>query len=254
MPDELNNGFEKAERLQNLLIKRAIGGADPDDDAVYRNLRRYFRVNQRTDALLPQFVKTARDLGHFWQIIQSKFSTYKERRDFIYEGFTPLLDHLEILVSAPADSAISEALQNFGEPGVHEGWERALSRRQQDPEGAITAARTLLESVCKHILDEKGVQYDTKNLDIHQLYKKASTQLNLSPDQHTEGLFKKILGGCSAVASGLGELRNRHGDAHGKERGRIRPAPRHAELAVNLAGSLALFLVKTHLRQQDPKA
>lgn len=29
-----------------------------------------------------------------------------------------------------------------------------------DPEGAITAARTLLETVCKHILDERGVDYE----------------------------------------------------------------------------------------------
>lgn len=55
-----------------------------------------------------------------------------------------------------------------------------------------------------------------------------------------------ILGGCSAVVNGLGTLRNKLGDAHGQGKIPVTPAARHAELAVNLAGSLALFLVSTH--------
>jgi hypothetical protein len=47
------------------------------------------------------------------------------------------------------------------------------------------------------------------------------------------------------VVNELGSLRNRLGDAHGKGKGGVRPAPRHSELAVNLAGSIALFLVET---------
>jgi hypothetical protein len=39
---------------------------------------------------------------------------------------------------------------------VSEMWHKALDRRTDDPDGAITAARTLLETVCKHILDELG--------------------------------------------------------------------------------------------------
>jgi hypothetical protein len=35
------------------------------------------------------------------------------------------------------------------------------------------------------------------------------------------------------------------GDAHGQGRNPIRPTPRHAELAVNLAGTMAAFLVST---------
>ena len=43
----------------------------------------------------------------------------------------------------------------------------------------------------------------------------------------------------------LGTLRNRLGDAHGQGKKTVRPAARHAELAINLAGSVALFLVET---------
>ena len=46
-------------------------------------------------------------------------------------------------------------------------------------------------------------------------------------------------------------LRNRIGDAHGQGRNPVRPAPRHAALAVNLAGSVATFLVETWQGKQE---
>jgi len=36
-----------------------------------------------------------------------------------------------------------------------------MERRISDPEGAITAARALLESACKHVLDELQAPYPT---------------------------------------------------------------------------------------------
>ena len=69
------------------------------------------------------------------------------------------------------------------------------------------------KSVCKHILDELKVDYNDKNIDLPALYKKTATELNLSTSQHTEPIFKQILGGCSGVVNGLGNLRNKLGDA-----------------------------------------
>jgi hypothetical protein len=45
-------------------------------------------------------------------------------------------------------------LQKFDADGVHSVWEKALARRHTDPDGALMTARTLLETVCKRILDE----------------------------------------------------------------------------------------------------
>jgi hypothetical protein len=171
------------------------------------------------------------------------------RRNHIYETFQPLLDHLERTNVAPADLSISETLSSFDPDGVHRAWERALERRKLDPEGAITAARTLLESVCKRILDEAGEAYGDD--DLPKLYGKTARALNLAPSQHTEDAFKAILGGCHTVVQNLGTLRNRIGDAHGQGRNPVRPAPRHAALAVNLAGSMATFLVETWQERQE---
>jgi hypothetical protein len=127
---------------------------------------------------------------------------------------------------------------------ISEAWDKARARRHEDPEGAITAARTLLESVCKHILDEGGVEYGD-NADLPKLYGLTSKELNLAPSQHTEEAFKKILGGAHSIVDGLANLRNRTGDAHGQGKRPVKPLPRHAELAVNMAGSVASFLLAT---------
>lgn len=147
----------------------------------------------------------------------------------------------------PLDAGTSAALMAFNEETVHKSWQTALERRASDPEGAITAAKSLLESVCKHILDAKSVSYDSRKLETHELYKLTVDVLSLAPSNQTKDIFKQVLGGCSAVVNGLGAIRNKLGDAHGKDSKTAKPASHHAELAVNLAGSMALFLVSCYI-------
>lgn len=253
MLDHLDSDFERAEYLQNLLVSRATGGGTGTDEE-YQHLRQHFLSSSELKARLPEFVRTRRDLSQFWQFIKHKLGSYQERREFLWESFRPLLEHLEGIDRTPADTSISSVLKQFDETSVHAAWSRAVERKKEDPEGAITAARTLLETVCKHILDECSVQYDSNKVEIHELYKLVATQLRLSPSQHTEEVFRQILGGCSAIVTGLGTLRNRLGDAHGKGKRPVRPAPRHAELAVNLSGSVALFLVTTWQEHKHPNS
>jgi hypothetical protein len=67
-------------------------------------------------------------------------------------------------------------------------------------------------------------------------------------------VFKQILGGCSAVVEGLGALRNRLSDAHGTGKSAVKPAARHAELAVNLAGALAVYLLATKAARDEAQS
>lgn len=241
--ENFENDFERAEYLQNLLINRATGGVAENGE--YQELRQFFLDNAGTKVLIPSWVRTNRNLDQFWQFIKFKYSTYAERRTFIWTEFTPLITFLERELKIPTDQVVSEGLRRFDSESVQVVWAKALDRRQSDPEGAITAARTLLETVCKHILDEKSIEYKDNNIDLPQLYHLVAVELSLSPSQYTEEVFRQILGGCSTIVNGLGTLRNRLGDAHGQGKKSVRPAARHAELAVNLAGSVALFLVET---------
>ncbi|NEU12593.1 abortive infection family protein [Methylobacterium sp. BTF04] len=237
--------------MEGILVASATGGSG--DGHIYEHLRREFLHDEAIKALLPSFVRTYRSLDAFWPYIKGQAGTYAERRQILSEAFTPLIDHLEGRNRAPGDAVVSDALATFDADGVHSVRAKALARRTSDPEGAITVARTLLETVCKHVLDDRGVAYAEKD-DLPKLYGAVAKALRLAPDQHTEEPIKAILGGAMNLVNGLGTLRNRFSDAHGrgvpKEAGApVRPSPRHASLAVNAAGAVATFLVETHLER-----
>lgn len=238
---DLKNDFERAQALQATVISRATGG--PENNYDYALLRKYFMDTPSLSALLPSFIRTCRDMSQIWQHMK-KTEGYGPRRELIWKEFEPLLSHLEGKGTAPLDAPITEGLKSYDEEGVHHAWSKALDRRLADPDGAITAARTLIETVCKHILDEQNIEYG-KSIDLHDLYKLVSKELNLAPDQHDEIVFKQILKGCSSVVGGLGLLRNKLGDAHGQGKMPVKPSSRHAALAVNMAGTMAVFLIET---------
>ncbi|SHL15520.1 abortive infection family protein [Halomonas caseinilytica] len=234
--------LEHAESMQNMMIARATGGDAANYD--YGQARAALLQSSDIAHLVPRMVKTCRSPSQFWAHI-NRYPTYAERREYIWSEFRPLLDKLE-QVGAPSDSAIGEALERFDSAHVHAAWQKALDRRASDPEGAITMAKSLVESVCKYVVAQmEGKERADNGDDLPQLYRKASHLLNLAPDQHMEDTFKRILGGCSNIVTGLGELRNRVGDAHGQGPRPVKPSPRHAELAVNLAGTMASFLIAT---------
>ncbi len=236
--------LDRALMLKSMAESVATGGAI--NEAIYKNLRADFMNDPDLNRLVPQFVRTSLDQKAIWghmSAVHSGQGAYDARRKHIHEAFQPLLDRLAD-IGAPADAGVSEALTRYDAEGVNDAWQKALARRKSDPEGAITSARTLLEEVCKHILDDAGIQYEDK-WDLPKLYSETAKLLNLAPSQHTEDTFKRILGGCQTVVENLGGLRNKVSDAHGGGRRRVRPAERHATLAVNLAGSMATFLIET---------
>jgi hypothetical protein len=242
LPDTL---LEKAQALENLLTARATGDMTASTSD-YEALRREFMADATLKPLLPSFVRTCRSLDVFWPFIKNQAGSYAERRQFISCALTPLIEQLEGANSAPADALIEHQLASYDNDGVRAIWEKALSRRTTDPEGAITIARTLLETVCKHILDAQQIAYTDKE-DLPKLYAMTAKTLNLAPEQHSLDAIKAILGGVITVVNGLGTLRNKLSDSHGRGGKPVRPSPRHASLAVNLAGVLATFLIETHL-------
>lgn len=233
--------FDRALALRNGLMSEATGGTM--HNAHYVLLRSEFLKDPRTKPLLPRFMSSCLSTGDFWQFIKHEFGSYAERREFLREQFAGLIAHVETPTITPVEH-IGEGLRAYDAEAVSEAWTKALERAETDPDGAITMARALLETVCLHILEESGLE-DQAHPELPKLYRQVSEVLNIAPAQHSEQVFKQILGGAAGIVEGLGALRNRLGDAHGKGRKPAKPAPRHAHLAVNLAGSVALFLTET---------
>jgi hypothetical protein len=242
------NELEQVERLKNGLMARATGGFF--DEGEYRVLRGEVRKNATLFSKLPDFLRTCSDLSQYWSFIQKLFPSYQERREYIWQAFAPAIEYLETKDAALVGIPVSETLAQFDAQAVHAAWDKALGRRSDDPEGAITAARTLVETVCKHILEDAGIPYKPTD-DLPNLWHHTAKLLKLAPSQHQDELFKAILGNCQTIVDRLAAIRNIAGDAHGQGRRPSKPTARHAELAVNLAGSMAAFLVATWKEQNE---
>lgn len=234
----------------NILGLTTSGGSD----AAYRAARTQLMQDAKTKSLLPDFVRLSMDsnaLSEALSAVASGPGSWVKRRAHVHEGFAPFLSFLETGPGA-ADATITNGLVSYDAPAVQAVWTKALDRRSDDPEGAVTAASTLLEEVCKHIIEDNGGTWEAK-WNTPKLYSEASQILNLAPTQHQAEIFKTILGNCQSIVQGIGTLRNRDSDAHAGGRTKVRLKPRHAALAVNLAGGMALFLIETWQETQPQR-
>ena len=157
MSNQTEELLVSVESLKNILVARATGKDSSED--VYRQLRQELVANPLLKDKLPRFVRTCRTLDEFWPLIKEKDGTYAGRRQYLGEQFDPVLTFLEQHAATPGDEPIAAVLAKVDAPHVAAAWQKALERRATDPEGAITTARTLMEAVCKHILDEQSAEY-----------------------------------------------------------------------------------------------
>ena len=168
--------LDQAHRLKDGLVSHATDGAFADGDPAYKELRRTFISRSDTNDKVPDFVRRCVDLAQFWAFIKYERPTYRERRALIWDAMRPLIDYLEAQDRTPGVAPITATLEAFDPKNVHIAWQKALDRRATDPEGAITAARTLLETVCKHILDDVPTTY-ADDADLPRLWALAAEKL-----------------------------------------------------------------------------
>lgn len=138
---------------------------------------------------------------------------------------------------------------------VQTEFERSLQAVDSDPEDAITAACSTVESVCKCILDQMKRPYPAKQ-DIKGLVSEVGKHLNLSPAREDlpDNLardIKQILSGLISVTSGIGALRTHGGDAHGRGRRKAPVDVRISRLAIHAASTVSLFYIETWNRMKE---
>ncbi len=145
---------------------------------------------------------------------------------------------------APVTEELDERLRLLDYDSVDTSFREALAQAESNPSNATKEACSLIESVCKCILDEIGEPYPRKD-DIQGLVKALSAKLNLSPARtDIEQDVKQILGGLITVTNGIGALRTHEG-AHGKGKGVVPIDSRIARLAIHAASTIALFYIET---------
>lgn len=111
---------------------------------------------------------------------------------------------------------------------------------ENDFDGAITNARSMVEEVLLEIRNQKTGDRGKYDGDISNLYKDVRKMINLNPDM--PGItqpMQQIYTGMTNIILGVGSLRSKISDAHAPEYIAQR---HHAVLCVNCAYALVMFL------------
>ena len=237
------------ETMKNTCVSMATGGKFSYEE--YEENWAKIMSYPELKMLLPNWLIKNRYGSSYWRgFISLKFKTYAERRSFIMGEFDSILDQLKNGANQPINLSLERNLNRINSEIISSDWRKVVSRSQSDPSGAITASKSMLEAVMKYVLIRESVKY-TKKDDLIDLYKKIKKVIRLDPENHNIDVFKQILNGISTVVQGFSSLRNDYGDAHGKDGKSYIPEQRHAELVINLAGSLSAFIIDTYETKQS---
>ncbi|MDQ0205231.1 abortive infection family protein [Alkalicoccobacillus murimartini] len=113
-----------------------------------------------------------------------------------------------------------------------------------DYSGAVTSAKTLVEGVCKEIINRFPEEIDKKKYDLPSLFTEVRKNLNLNPrDPHLDKSLKEVLTGLIKIVNGISEIRNMQGDSHIPK---YKIDRHHALLVVNSAKTLVTFIFNTY--------
>jgi hypothetical protein len=162
-------------------------------------------------------------------------STPKVMRSFFDDVFAKLeaqatesqtgVDLLSAALNPPAlglQAALETAARAIDAQDVIESWKKAQIALSLEPADAITRASSLLESVCKHILERKNAVLPTDQ-SIRALLKFTLKALKRSPEGQTSQDLHQIISGLFSVVTGVGALRTHAGTAHGRGPGQAIP-------------------------------
>jgi hypothetical protein len=184
--------------------------------------------------------------------------SWQARRDMLEAIFEPTRKELSTLESRLAGPKIKEeTISGLRNPAaIREHLARLQRVAQSDPPLAIGTAKELIESTAKTVLQERGLVVNDRD-DLPVLVKQAQEAVGLHPSSGRPGpdgtdAVKRILGGLTNIAAGIGELRNRgYGTGHGPPGARVGLRSRHARLAVNAAMTWCSVMLDT---LGDPEA
>lgn len=209
-----------------------------------RDVRRVLRVyesliNDLSDRLTndPQWLEGAQMLANLTRTLAS-------------DGFVFAKEKLVSVSGRQHLDGVSDAIAKLDAPELQRQIQRLRDSLESDPALAIGTAKELVESACKTILEERGIEIDAE-WDLTRLGKEARECLQLLPSDVPESAkgaetIRKLLGNLGVVVHSLAEVRNLYGTGHGKTAKRQALQPRHAKLAVGAAATLATFLLETH--------
>jgi predicted nucleotide-binding protein len=132
------------------------------DDREFEQLRYEALNNPKLSERLPQWLKLHRNLDSFWGFIQPKFSTYAERRTYLSEQFTTILDALEFgEIPASVNPVIPNAVNIVATPPITRNKRKVFIVHGRDNEVKQEVSRFIetlgLEAIILHEKANEGM-------------------------------------------------------------------------------------------------
>ncbi len=222
------------------------------DFSSWRDVRKVLRVYETVMMTLEDYIKNS-TAGGKDEHAERTFAVLKrclERDGFQYsDGKIAAVTHSQTIED------LSDAARALDSHVLHQQIDRIRVSIDDDPDLAIGTVKELLETTCKTILADYGVQAES-SWDLTRLVKEARAVLRLVPEDIPDSakgaeIIKRVLGNLGQISQGVAELRNLYGTGHGRHSRAKGLSPRHARLAVACSTILATFLFETHEARQQ---
>lgn len=169
------------------------------------------------------------------------------------ENLTSILDrcnlqyisggHISDGSSAPSKS-LQEQIKRRNVPAIEDEFDRALEKVNSEPREAVSAACNILESMFKVYIADENLEMPQRQ-DLQNVWKVVKGDLGFEPGCIQDNDLIKILSGIISIVDGIGAFRTHASSAHGQGRKLYKVKSRHAQLAINSAHTIALFVLET---------
>ena len=146
--------------------------------------------------------------------------------------------------AAGSTESLKQLLMERDFSTINQEFTRCLDYIETDPPAAITAACSILESMCKVYIEDNALAVPT-NQSVAPLWKVVSKDLGFDPSAVEDSDVRKILSGLTSIVNGIGSLRTHAGSAHGRGKVPYKVHKRHARLAIHASHTLVAFVIQT---------
>lgn len=166
---------------------------------------------------------------------------FKYNSKYTYPDEDVCVSLREELHSYISKTPIGLSFSKIRETAFRKDWMTAYSRINTNPAAAVTAARTLLETIFKTIISERGRKPD-KSGKLNRLMQEAQDAVGFiraqSQSEH------ELIQGLVGIINAVGSISNEAGDRHGTVDGINLDDQYLAYLCVNACGTVGLCFIK----------
>ena len=241
------------------IFKHRVVNSDWDDDWVYSDKR--FRLMTGPDEVFLEFLcemlhPIVRDDAEEVARLRTLFNDHLRPDGWeLYEqsslSGSPVFAARRLLEgNHPGLKAVQQVAVVINAAYVAQQTTRMEAALDDDPELAIGTAKEFVETLCKTVLTERGVTFDSKQ-EFPKLVRQTLKELDLVPNSIPDrakaaDTIRVLLQNLATIADKLTEIRNLYGTGHGKQASSQGLQKRHARLAVGAASTLGVFIFETH--------